>query len=148
MVASMRALCALAAFALLAAHPGALRAADSSMVSLSASLDGASEVPPKQVAGTAKAVITLDKANKRLTWEVTYEGLTGAPKAAHFHGPAMPGANAGVQVPLTVGPSPLQGSALISDDQIADLLAGKWYVNIHTAANPGGEIRGQVKPAM
>jgi hypothetical protein len=113
-----------------------------------AKLDGASEVPPKAVAGTGTAKVTLDKATKTVTWTVTYSGLTGDAKAAHFHGPAAAGANAGVAVPLTVGPSPMTGSATLTDAQIADLEAGKWYVNIHTAANGGGEIRGQVTPKM
>jgi hypothetical protein len=109
-----------------------------------AKLDGASEVPPTTSTGTGTAMVTLDKASKTLTWTVTYAGLTGAPAAGHFHGPAAAGANAGVVVPLTIGPSPIKGSAVLTDAQIADLEAGKWYVNIHTAANKGGEIRGQV----
>jgi hypothetical protein len=139
---------ALAALALVAGTPVVGTAVAADTVSLSATLDGASEVPPKSVAGTGKAMITLDKSSKTLSWELSYSGLTGDAKAAHFHGPAAAGANAGVQIPLTVGPSPIKGSAQISDAQMADLLAGKWYVNIHTAANPGGEIRGQVTPAM
>ena len=71
---------------------------------------------------------------------------TGPATGAHFHGPAMPGANAAVVVPFT-GPiaSPITGTATLTDAQIADLSAGRWYINIHTAANPGGEIRGQVQ---
>ena len=45
-------------------------------------------------------------------------------------------------VPATVSPSPIKGSATLTDAQIADLNAGKWYFNVHTAANPGGEIPG------
>ena len=53
--------------------------------------------------------------------------------------------NAGVAVPITgIATSPVEGSATLTDAQAADLVAGKYYVNIHTAANPGGEIRGQV----
>jgi hypothetical protein len=44
--------------------------------------------------------------------------------------------------------SPIKGSAALSPAQVADVLAGKWYVNLHTAANPGGEVRGQVMPAQ
>jgi len=55
---------------------------------------------------------------------------------------------AGVEVPITGDlTSPITGSASVTDAQAADLRAGKWYVNVHTAANPGGEIRGQVVPA-
>jgi hypothetical protein len=76
---------------------------------------------------------------------ITYSGLSGTPTAAHFHGPAQSGANAGVAVPIpNVATSPAQGSATLTDAQAADLLAGRYYINIHTAANPAGEIRGQV----
>ena len=76
---------------------------------------------------------------------------------AHFHGPAMPGQNAGVVVainapinaplntPLT---SPISGSATLTPSQVEEIMAGKWYVNLHTAANPNGEVRGQVIKGM
>jgi hypothetical protein len=96
-------------------------------------------------AGKGAATATLDTATKTLTWTVDYSGLSGAATAAHIHGPADPGANAGIVVPFTGDlASPIKGSATLSDAQIADLEAGKWYVNIHTAANKGGEIRGQL----
>jgi hypothetical protein len=94
--------------------------------------------------GTGSATITYDEATNLLSWDITYSGLSGPPTVAHFHGPAVPGVSAGVQVPITVTASPLIGSATITDEQEADLLAGLYYVNIHTALNPGGEIRGQV----
>jgi hypothetical protein len=65
---------------------------------------------------------------------------------AHFHGPAPVGVNAGVIVPVKGSvASPIRGEATLTPEQSADLLAGKWYFNVHTAANPGGEIRGQVE---
>jgi hypothetical protein len=83
-----------------------------------------------------------------LTWTIVYSGLTGAATAAHFHGPAKPGKNAAPVVPLTGAlDSPIKASATLTDAQAKDLLAGLWYINIHTAANPGGEIRGQLTPA-
>jgi hypothetical protein len=110
-----------------------------------AALDGKSEVPPTTTAATGTADIDYDAATKKLTWNVTYSGLTGPATAAHFHGPAEAGKNAGVAVPIAnAGTSPVQGSATLTDAQAADLMAGKLYVNIHTAANPAGEIRGQV----
>ena len=81
---------------------------------------------------------------KTFTYSATYKDLTGPAVAAHFHGPAAPGANAPPVLPVTVTPSPLKGSATLTDAQIADLNAGKWYFNIHTMAHPPGEIRGQV----
>jgi hypothetical protein len=112
---------------------------------MKATLDGKSEVPPTTSAGTATADIDYDAATKMLTWKLTYSGLTGPATAAHFHGPAETGKNASVAVAIpNAGSSPVEGSATLTDAQAADLTAGKYYVNIHTAANPGGEIRGQV----
>jgi CHRD domain-containing protein len=108
-------------------------------------MDGKSEVPPNSSAGTGTADIDYDPATKKLSWKVTYSGLTGPATAAHFHGPAEAGKNGGVAVPIpNIASSPAEGSATLTDAQAADLLAGKYYVNVHTAANPGGEIRGQV----
>jgi hypothetical protein len=109
-------------------------------------LDGASEVPPNTSPGKGTAEIDYDAASKKLSWKITYSGLTGPATAAHFHGPAEPGKNAGVKVAIpNIGTSPAEGSATLTDEQAADLTGGKLYVNIHTAANPGGELRGQVK---
>jgi hypothetical protein len=100
-------------------------------------LKSANEVPPNTSGGSGTADV--------LTWKVSYSGLTGPATAAHFHGPAEPGKNAGVMVPIqNITTSPAEGSATLSDAQAADLMAGRYYVNVHTAANPGGEIRGQV----
>jgi hypothetical protein len=109
-----------------------------------AELKGSSEVPPNQSAGTGEVTATFDSDSKKLSWKGTYSGLSGPATAAHFHGPAEAGKNAGVAVPITPNTSPLEGSATLTDAQAADLQAGKWYVNIHTAANPGGEVRGQL----
>jgi hypothetical protein len=95
--------------------------------------------------GKGAATASLDTATKTLTWTVEYSGLSGPAIAAHIHGPADPGTDAGVVVPFTGNlASPIKGSATLTDAQIAQLEAGKWYVNIHTAANKGGEIRGQL----
>jgi hypothetical protein len=112
---------------------------------MKATLDGKSEVPPNTSAGKGTADLNYDAASKKLSWKVTYSGLSGPATAAHFHGPAESGKNAGVAVPISnPASSPVEGSATLTDAQAADLVAGKYYVNIHTAANPGGEIRGQV----
>lgn len=114
-----------------------------------AAMDGASEVPPTASTGTGAATVTLDTATRKLTWDVTYSGLTGPAMAAHIHGPADPGKNAGVVVPLTGSlKSPIKGAKVLTSAQVADLEAGKYYVNIHTAVNKGGEIRGQLMPAQ
>ena len=111
---------------------------------MSASLSASSEVPPNGSSATGSATIKLD--GDTLSWSVTYSGTTGPVTAAHFHGPAAAGANAGVVLPFAGSlASPIVGSKQITPAQIADLKSGKWYVNLHTAANPGGEIRGQVQ---
>jgi hypothetical protein len=112
---------------------------------MKATLDGKSEVPPNASTGTGTADIDYDAATKKLSWKLTYSGLSGAATAAHFHGPAEAGKNAGVAVAIpNATSSPAEGSATLTDAQAADLAAGKYYVNVHTAANPGGEIRGMV----
>jgi hypothetical protein len=112
---------------------------------MKATLDGKAEVPPNTSAATGLADIDYDPASKKLTWKVTYTGLSGPATAAHFHGPAEAGKNAGVAVAIpNATSSPAEGSATLTEAQAADLVAGKYYVNVHTAANPGGEIRGQV----
>jgi hypothetical protein len=113
-------------------------------VQFKADLKGSSEVPPNQTAGTGSVTATYDTTSKMLSWKGSYSGLTGAATAAHFHGPADPGKNAGVAVAIKPFASPFEGSATLTDAQATDLMAGRWYVNVHTAANPGGEIRGQL----
>lgn len=130
-----------AAFALIAGS------ASAETIKFHADLNGAAEVPANTEAGKGMAMATLDTATKAFTYEVTYSGLTGPATAAHFHGPAAPGANAGPVVPLTVAASPIKGTATLTDAQIADLRAGRWYVNVHTMAHGPGEIRGQVMEA-
>ena len=135
--------CFVATVALIAGF--GLTAARAEMITLKADLKGSNEVPPNSSAGSGTAQATLDTATKVLTWTIAYKDLSGPVVGAHFHGPSEPGKNAGIVVPFkTVEKSPIQGSATLSDAQIADLLAGKWYANIHTAANPGGELRGNM----
>nr|WP_246756699.1 CHRD domain-containing protein [Bradyrhizobium diazoefficiens] len=118
--------------------------ANAEVVKLQADLKGSSEVPPNNSTGSGKAEATYDSETKTLTYTVTYAGLTGPALGAHFHGPVEPGKNAGIVLPFKTVQSPIQGSATLTDNQATDLLAGKWYANIHTAMNPGGELRGQM----
>ncbi len=113
-------------------------------VALKAQLSSASEVPANTSKATGSAAITFDTASKALSWKLNYSDLSGPATMAHFHGPAEAGKNAGVAVPIPNAASGTEGTATLTDAQAADLLAGKYYVNVHTAANPGGEIRGQV----
>lgn len=111
-----------------------------------ATLKGSTEVPPNDSKGTGTVSASYDTATKKFSYNVTYSGLSGPATAAHFHGPAAPGANAPpvVPVPATALANPIKGEATLTDAQAGDLAAGKWYFNIHTAAHPGGEVRGQV----
>jgi hypothetical protein len=124
-------------------------AAQAATINLKADLKASTEVPPKDSAGKGTLTATLDTSTNELKYHVEFSGLTGPVTAAHFHGPAAEGANAKPQVPVKTSPisSPLDGSATITPEQAKDLLDGKWYFNLHTAANPGGEIRGQVLKA-
>ena len=112
-----------------------------------APLSASEEVPPNQSKGTGNIEATYDTSSKKLSWKGSYSGLTGPVTAAHFHGPAPKGQNAGVVVPVDAGKSPFEGSATLTDAQAADLTKGDWYFNVHTAENKGGEIRGQVVTA-
>ncbi|HEX3399843.1 MAG TPA: CHRD domain-containing protein [Acetobacteraceae bacterium] len=127
---------------------GTLSAASAAMIDFHATMSGKSEVPPTTSNGSGDVLATLDTSNKTLTYTMTYYGLSGPATAAHFHGPAAAGANAGVVVPIGTNPaSPTSGTATLTDAQIKDLEAGKWYANVHTADNKGGEIRGQMMRA-
>lgn len=116
----------------------------SNMVAFTTQLRAANEVPPNASQGTGSADAWFNKDTNLLRWKVTFSGLTGPATAGHFHGPAAVGVNAGVVVPWTGTTSPIEGSATLTSAQAADLMAGRWYANVHTAANPGGELRGQM----
>ena len=119
-----------------------------------ATLNGASEVPAKAVAGTGAA--TIVKEGGIYTYTVTFSGMTGAVTGAHIHGPASTTANASVIVGFaTAGVTGTSGTltgtftstsnVAISNDSLDVLMrTGNAYVNLHTAANGGGEIRGQL----
>jgi hypothetical protein len=113
-------------------------------ITFKAPLTANEEVPPNPSKGTGNIEATYDTSSKKLSWKGSYSGLTGPVTAAHFHGPAPKGQNAGVVVPVDAGKSPFEGSATLTDPQAADLTKGDWYFNAHTAENKGGEIRGQM----
>jgi len=121
--------------------------ASAEQMKFKANLSGAEEVPPVETSATGTTDVTYDSDTKKLTWTLEYSGLSGDATAAHFHGPADPGENAGPVVPIPDTASGSTGEADLTEEQAADLIAGKWYANVHTAANPGGEIRGQVMKA-
>ena len=116
--------------------------------SYKATMDSKSEVPPNQSPATGTATVTYDDSTKTVTWQGTFTGLSGPATAAHIHGPAAAGKNAGVLVPLgNVPKSPLHGSATLTAEQEQQLAAGELYVNVHTKNHPSGAIRGQLTKA-
>lgn len=120
-------------------------AASAAVINLSAVIDGtqANAGAGSGSLGTGSGTMTLDTATNLLTWNITWAGLSGPATVAHFHGAANPNQNAGVQIAIgTV--SPEINNAVLTDQQESDILAGLWYINIHTAQFAGGEIRGQV----
>lgn len=124
--------------------------ASAGIISWTASLDGAQEVPASGSSATGSAFGTLDDLSGTLSWNISFSGLSGPAVGLHFHGPAPAGANAGVLI--NVGDisgltSSSIGSADLSPMQIGYLLDGLMYINVHTAQFPAGEIRGQVEPA-
>ncbi len=121
-----------------------MSAACADSIKLSGDLNAANEVPPNSSAATGRVEASFDTKTNELSWTVTYAGLTGPATAAHFHGPAEKGKNAGIILAFKSVGSPISGSAKVPASQVEDILAGRWYANVHTAQNPGGEIRGQL----
>jgi hypothetical protein len=119
--------------------------ASAATVKFQATLTAGAEVPPSNSTGSGEATATLDTTTHVLTYDVTFSGFASAVTAAHFHGPAAAGKNAGVVVPLGNNPSsPIHGTATLTPEQQQQLTAGEWYVNVHTKNHPAGAIRGQV----
>ena len=112
-----------------------------------ASLDGSQEVPAVVAPGRGQARVDVD-AQGAMHWTVAFENLSGPVTGAHVHGPAGPGQNAPIVIPLAVtqGASSFSGQARLNPEQRTQLESGQWYVNLHTSAHPGGEIRGQLRP--
>jgi cysteine-rich repeat protein len=106
-----------------------------------ATLDGAQQVPPVVTAATGSATFTLNPDNS-LTYSVTTSGLTGT--VAHLHRGAL-GAPGVDVIDLDGGPTAWSGTTEpLAVDKVALLRAGNLFINVHTAANPNGEIRGQL----
>jgi hypothetical protein len=118
---------------------------------LSATANAAQEFQtnPVNSQGTGTLTGKYDSVSNVITYNINWAGVTAAPTAMHFHGAALPGASAGVQIGITGFTAATTGTAsgttiALTQAQEADLMAGKWYYNLHTPTYPQGEIRGQV----
>jgi len=114
-------------------------------INLKADLKSSNEVPPVDSKGSGSVTATFDTASKQLSWKGSVSGLSGPATAAHFHS-AESGKNGAVVVPIAgADKGSSEGAATLNEAQAEELVAGKCYVNIHTAANKAGEVRGQVQ---
>jgi CHRD domain-containing protein len=110
-------------------------------ISFRAELNGANVVPPIHTPARDYLDATYNTVTRRLSWTGTQSGLSSKITAVHFHAPACPNKTAAVAKSIeSLG----GGSAALSEAEAADLIAGTWYIDIHTRAHPEGEIRGQV----
>jgi hypothetical protein len=121
-------------------------ATHASLISLSVSIDGrqANAGSGTGSPGMGSASMTLDDITKEFKWDINWSGLAGEVTGAHFHGPASPRQNAGIQLGIDILSNSSTGIATLDRSQESDLLAGLWYINIHSTEVPAGEIRGQV----
>ncbi len=107
-------------------------------------LQGSQEVPPVTTAATGSGVITI-KPDRSVSGSVTTTGINAT--AAHIH-EAAAGANGPVIVPMTKSGDAtwsVAAGAKLTEAQYAAHRAGNLYVNVHSAAHPNGEIRGQIR---
>ncbi len=128
---------------------GAAGGTHATKTNFTAVLNAGLEVP--HASGTksgASGKFTATVTGTTLKWTLTFAHLTGAATAAHIHAGAK-GVSGAVLVPLC-GPctSPASGTATVTSAQLASMKAGATYVNVHTAKNANGEIRGQIKTGM
>ena len=109
-------------------------------------MSSSQEVPPAAGAhATGEMTGTLDTSTKVLTYNITYSGLTGPATAAMIHGPAGATANAPVMYGFKNPASPIKGEVTLSDVTVQAIMSGNAYINVHTDANPSGELRGQIQ---
>ena len=133
-----------------AAYAAWAESAYAAPISFTAPLTGAEEIPPVETPAKGSAAITYDPATRVVTWTITYTGLAAPATMVHFHGPAEKGKNAPVAIWVSTkgspAESPSKGEATLTPEQAQQFQAGEWYINVHTQAHRGGEIRGQVEP--
>jgi hypothetical protein len=114
-----------------------------------ANLNGGQEVPPNASTGAGLGDVLLNNAQTQITVDLTFSGLLSPASAAHIHGPAPAGVNAPVLFPLSGLPASTSGivptpTFAITATQVGQLESGSFYMDVHDAVFPGGEIRGQL----
>ena len=114
----------------------------SNTTQLTATVNGAQQVPVTPSTATGTFTGTYTSADKKLVYTVTYQGIT--PSIAHIHTGA-PGTSGSVAIPFSNLTSPITGTATLTPEQAENLLNGRMYVNLHSSAYSGGEIRGDIK---
>ena len=126
--------------------PGADQPYLAERAAFKAVLTTADAVPPARGPAQGLLVAMLDRNTGLFRWKLTYQNLSGPVRGAYFHGPAASGQVAAQVLPVGGRgiSSPYEGRAMLSGEQINDLLAGRWYVNLRTDRYPQGELRGQL----
>jgi CHRD domain-containing protein/PEP-CTERM motif-containing protein len=120
------------------------------LITFDAALSGANETPPNASPATGFGRVVLDDVTDMITVDLNWSGLSAPATAAHIHCCAPPGTPAGVLFPLSGVPAATAGAIPeqtfpITVPEIAELVAGNMYMNVHTSVFPGGEIRGQLE---
>lgn len=102
--------------------------------------------PPSNGKGSGTVHMGFDTDTGDLDYTIEFNGLSGPATGGGFHGPAAKTANGPVVIPVSMAAaSPIQGSVKLTQQQSSALNAGQLYLEIDTAANPAGELRGQIK---
>jgi hypothetical protein len=123
--------------------------ASGNLRTVTVALSGTQEVPPVNPSSSGTATVTLNVNNGIVTVDGTFTGLSSQVMVAHIHGPAPVGVNAPILIPLTVTGTTsgtFAGTGPLDVTQVADLIAGQMYINVHSATYPAGELRGQIMP--
>jgi hypothetical protein len=139
-----RSICALSVL-LAAALP-----ASADIIHFNFGLDGLQEVPPVTTPGFGMATVTLNTVTGDVSVSGTFQDLLASVQAAHIHGLAPVGVNAGVILGLQLTGTTsgtISGMGTLTAAQVQGMIGGQTYINVHTTQHPGGEIRGQIVPA-
>ena len=116
-----------------------------SLITLTTRLEPGNAIPPARSNGVGQLDAIYDSNARLLRWKTSWSGLSGPITGVQFHGPADPGKN-GPATLIWPGPfgATYEGRATLTPEQAVDLIAGRWYLNLRTSANPAGELRGQL----